>query len=137
MKPNSKSMRAPAERAAEWYCRIHHDCTHTVRAVKSRFNRQDLFASDCVGKKASGAHVYIQVTAGQASAVTARRRKLEAIPWHESDTVELIQLVRFEEEKEWRFRINVYDHVGSKKWWMKGTVVIDPAWWRAYKGEEE
>jgi len=94
MKTNAKSKRREAEVASEWYAKIVHGAVITVRAMKTQWQRQDLFASDCVGKRADGSHIYLQVTAGQATAVSARKRKLEAVPWHESDTVELLQLIQ-------------------------------------------
>jgi hypothetical protein len=81
MKQNSKAKRSEAERACEWYCRIVHKCVVTCRSMVTQWNRQDLFAADCIGKRADGSGVFIQVTAGQASAVSSRRKKLEKIPY--------------------------------------------------------
>ena len=94
MRKNAKSKRPEAERAGEHYLREVEGCVATVRAVRTMYQRQDLFASDIVGKQPDGSHVYAQVTAGQSEAVRTRRRKLDAIPWHESDTVLLLQLVQ-------------------------------------------
>jgi len=88
-KLNSKAKRGDCERAACHYIVHSHGCTVFRKAIRTQFQSVDFFASDVVGKKPDGSHVYVQATAGQASAVSARRKKLEKIPWHPSDTIGL------------------------------------------------
>lgn len=136
MTKNAKAMRSAAERAAVWYAHIVHGCIITRRAVRTQFQSVDMFAADIVGKHQDGSHVYLQVTAGQSSAVTARRRKLEKIPWHESDTVELLQLVQTENpanarRKLWFFRVHVYNEAG---WSTKEEALAIPKeWFKSYE----
>ena len=95
-----------------------------------------------VGKKASGVHVYLQVTAGSYSAVSARKLKLEAVPWHVSDIVELLQLVQTEDPANarrtmWWFRVHRYEplHSGRREWALdKQAVEIPPEWFKRRKG---
>lgn len=89
--PSTKQDRRLAEVAAEHFLRSR-GCTVTVRAVRTQWQRQDLLAGDCLGKDVRGGLHVVQATAGQDSAVTARRRKLEAIPWADSDFVAVVQL---------------------------------------------
>lgn len=145
MKKNGTGKRSDAERACEWYAALNHGCVKTVRAVRSQFQRQDLFASDCLGKRADGSHVYLQVTAGAATAVSTRRRKLEAIPWHPLDTVELLQLVQTPNPANARqtlyfFRVHSYGLTlqGGRAWHTKEAAVPVPKeWFTKFKGEEE
>ena len=136
MTPNAKNKRGDAERAAEWYARKIHGCLVTRRAVRTQWQSVDFFGSDVVGKKADGRHVYIQVTAGQHSAVTTRRRKLEEIPWHYTDTIELLQLIQTIDpsnarRKHWFFRVHYYDGV---LWDTKDDAVQIPReWFKAWK----
>jgi hypothetical protein len=136
-KKNAKSKRADAERAAEWYAREILGCVITRRALRMRFQKVDFFACDVVGKRSDGTHVYIQVTAGQAQAVTARRRKLEKIPWHETDHLELLQLIQTEDpanarRKIWYFRVHYMN--AAMQWSTKERAVTVPRdWFRAYR----
>ena len=147
-KQNAKKKRGDAERAAEWYARAIHKCVITRKAIRTQWQSVDFFASDIIGKKADGSHVYIQATAGQNSAVTARRRKLEKIPWHESDTVELVQLIQTEDpanarRKLWFFRVHYYHKLIEpdpirRKWKTKDEAVpIPKKWFKKYKEGEE
>jgi len=144
-KLNSKVKRNEAERAAQWYAHIIHRCVISRKAIRTQFQSVDFFASDIVGKKNTGEHVYIQATAGQASAVSTRRKKLEAIPWHPSDTVELVQLVQTPDPANarktlWFFRVHEYIH-GSwegRQWWTRHNAVPVPAeWFKSFKTGEE
>jgi hypothetical protein len=88
-------------------------CVVTRKAIRTQWQSVDYFCSDVVGKKVDGSHVYIQVTAGQAEAVRQRRRKLEDIPWHNTDTVLLLQLVQTPDPANgkktlWFFRVHGY-----------------------------
>ena len=135
-KKNAKNKRGDAERAAEWYAHEIHKCVVTCRAVRTQWQRQDLFGCDVMGKKSDGSCVYIQATAGQYSAVTARRRKLEVIPWLGSDIIEIVQLIQTEDpanarRKLWFFRVHFFD---GGKWHTKEEAVTVPnQWFKSYK----
>jgi len=141
MKKNAKKKRADAERATVWYAREIHGCVVTRRAVQVQFQKVDFFGCDIVGKKPDGSHVYIQTTAGQAACVTARRRKLEVIPWHSSDVVELLQLRQTEDpanarRKLWFFRVHWFEQF-SRLWMTKDEAVPVPKeWFKAWKEAE-
>jgi len=145
MKPIAKTKRAEAERAAEWWLREECGCVLTRRAVKTQFNKVDFFASDVVGKREDGSHVYAQATAGQAQAVTQRRRKLEVIPWHVTDDVYLLQLrgtpnPANRRRTMWHFCVHYYGHVivGEPRCWMtfETAYPVPEEWFRAWKQEE-
>ena len=89
----AKKHRATAERAAEHYLVHNLDCVAVRRAIRTQWQSVDFFASDVVGKRKDGSHIYAQVTAGKNETVRRRRRKLDAFPWHTSDTVLLLQFV--------------------------------------------
>lgn len=137
---NAKSKRADAERAAEWYARSL-GCVVTRRAVQTRWQKQDFFAADVVGKMPDGSHVYVQVTAGQAGRVTERRRKLEQVPWDVKDIVQLVQLRQTEDpanarRKKWFFRVHEYqwDGRGDRAWITHDKAVDVPReWFKAWK----
>jgi len=150
VKANSKTKRGDCERASEHYAVHNHGCVITRRAIRTQFQSVDFFASDVVGKRADGSHVYIQATAGQASAVSTRRKKLEAIPWHPSDTVELVQLVQTPDPANARrtlyfFRCHVYElankitlPINTRLWRTLETAVPVPKeWFTKFKTEEE
>lgn len=157
-KLNAKSKRGDAERAAEHYCHDQMKCVITRRAVRTKWQKQDFFGCDVIGKRADGVHVYVQVTAGQHSAVTARRRKLEDIPWHKTDIVHLLQLVQTEDpanarRKLWFFRLHMYvpdscfceDRyplqdflLGKKRVWKteENAIPVPREWFKAYKNAQ-
>ena len=142
-KPIAKKHRADAERAAEHYLHEHYGCTHTVRAVRTQWQRQDLFASDVIGKDGGGDMVFAQVTCGRTEAVRSRRRKLEAIPWSTTDRVLVLQLVERENpanarRKDFYFREHVFDHKYElKAWYVEADAVPVPRrWFRAWKAED-
>jgi len=133
-KKNAKSKRADAERAAEWYAHEIEGCVHTIRAVRTKWQYQDLFGCDVLGKKPDGTYLWIQVTAGGAEAVRRRKRKLEGYPWCGADTILLLQLVQTDDpsdsrKKLWWFR--VYDYTSSQ-WVMRDAVQVPKSWFRAY-----
>ena len=135
---NAKSKRSDAERASVWYAVKNHNCIITRRALRTKFQKVDFFASDVVGKKIDGSHVYIQTTAGQSQAVTARRRKLEAVPWHYTDTVELLQLdqeqnPKNKRSKNWFFIVHVFNHIDRLWENNKHRVDIPKEWFTKYK----
>lgn len=132
-------MRSAAERAGEWYLYKIMNCLVVRRAVKTQWQKVDFFGSDLVGKKADGTHIYVQVTAGEYSAVTARRRKLEKIPWHESDTVQILQLIQRKNpanarRKNWFFRVHVYQ---KGKWiTLDEAIEIKKEWFKKINEKE-
>lgn len=137
---NAKTKRAEAEKAAVWYAREVVGCVLTRRAVRAQFQSVDFFAADIVGKMPDGSHVYIQATAGQRQAVTSRRRKLEAVPWHPTDLVRLVQLVQTEDpanarRKKWFFRVHEYVWNGRDRTWVTHdeAVSVPRAWFKAWK----
>ena len=140
-KTNAKNKRGDAERATEWYAHKELGCIITRRAIRTKFHKVDFFAADVVGKMADGSHVYIQTTAGQHSAVTSRRRKLEKIPWHSSDLVLLLQLIQTEDpanarKKLWFFRVHRLQRYLDDFLWLtdEKAIEIPREWFRAYKG---
>lgn len=142
MAKNPVSKRGDAERASEWYAIEKHLCVLTRRSIRTRFNKVDFFCCDTVGKKQDGTHVYIQVTAGNNTQVTKRRRKLESVPWHETDTVELLQLIQTPDpanarRKHWFFRVHVYylERVKGFRQWitLEKAVQIPKYWFRSWE----
>lgn len=138
MKKNPKNKRREAECAAEWYAHEIMNCVETRKAVKTQWQKIDFFGSDVVGKRANGAHTYLQVTAGGNSAVTGRRRKLEKIPWHVTDTVQLLQLVQTDNpgkgsRKLWFFRVHEYEY---GEWLTNEEAISVPReWFKKWKEE--
>lgn len=96
----------------------------------------DIFHSDTVGKRSDGSHVYTQVTCGQVESVRQRRRKLESIPWHVSDTVLVLQMVEtpdpvYRSRKVYSFRVH---HLLGGKWSVASSAITIPrAWFKAMK----
>ena len=132
----AKSKRPEAERAAEWVCMELLGCTHTRRALRTKFAKVDFFGCDVIGVRADGRRVWVQVTAGQVAAVLTRRKKLEAYPWHPTDQVFVWQLVERQDianpsSKEWFFRVWEYQY-GT---WTdnRKPIKIDKKWFKAYK----
>jgi hypothetical protein len=138
-----KAYRRLAEVAAEHYCYEVLGCVRTVRAVANRFQRQDLFASDVLGRKPDGTLCAIQVTSGQSSAVSTRKRKLEKEIWHSSDTVLLLQLYwdqspKNKRSKLWYFKVWRYMHdLGKKEWKQFPSESVPQEWFKLYKKEIE
>ena len=90
---STKASRLNAEKAAVWYAyKVYHAVVHT-KAVRTQWQTVDLFGADVVAKDRQGRTMYLQATAGGSSAVTKRRRKLEAIPWGDEDMVQILQLI--------------------------------------------
>lgn len=144
-KKNAAKLRGDCERACEWYVHEVLNCVVSCRAVRTQWQRQDMFASDVIGKKADGSCVYVQATAGQYSAVTARRRKLEKIPWCETDIVQVVQLVQTEDPANSRrklffFRVHEYGLAGyyPREWKTHETAIPIPReWFKAFKNREK
>ena len=137
MRPNPKTKRADAERAAEWFAHEVMNCIVTRRAVRSQWQKVDFFGSDIVGKKSDGTYVYIQATAGQDSAVSIRKRKLEKIPWGSFDRVLLVQLRSTEDpanarRKLWFFRVHELRDGEWSTW--KNAVEVPRGWFKKRPG---
>jgi len=135
-KQNKKKIQE-AEKAGEWYVRHRYKCVTTRRPVRNQFQKVDFFGADVVGKQLGGTHVYLQVTTGSAANVSQRRRKLEAVPWHDSDIVQIGQLVSEQEgrKKNWFFRIHQYRPSSCKRVWYveEQWYPIPKEWFTAWK----
>ena len=132
----SRNRQREVECAAEHFLRVHLRCVNTVRAVKTRFQRQDLFACDVIGKTESGSFVGMQVTCGTSANVAQRRRKLEQVSWSRDDRV---LLGEFREEKAgsrktYSFRVHSL-LLGEWIVWTE-RVSVPREWFRALKPKE-
>lgn len=133
LKKNPKGKRREAEVACEHYCLKKMDCIITRRAIKTQWQSVDFFGSDVVGKRADGSHVYVQVTAGQSKAVNERKKKLEAFPWHKTDTVQLLQLVQTPDPanaRRTKYFFRVYDYANIERSTMPQIESILERQWR-------
>lgn len=90
---NTKALRRQAEVAAVHFLIDQLGCVHSRRAIRTKWQKVDFFGADVVGVLETGAKIYAQVTTGAAAAVSVRRAKLAAFPWHPSETVLLLNLV--------------------------------------------
>ena len=123
-----------AEVAAQHYCHVVLDCTITRRAIRTRFQKVDLFGCDVMGRREDGSCVWIQVTAGKSANVAQRRRKLEAIPWNVLDDVRLLELRR-PERGIYTFRVHRYV---DNEWIVDpGIFWIPRSWFKAYRPDEK
>jgi len=140
----AKSKRPEAERAAEHYLYNIFRCLpeQIIRAVRTRFQRQDLWASDVMGRDLAGRCYFAQATAGGDEAVRTRRRKLEKICWNEFDNVMLLQLVETinpanARRKLFFFRVHCYNRL-SKKWVVDETAhPVPKEWFKKLRVETE
>ena len=138
-----KSKRPQAERAAEWVLRERYGCVATRRALRTKYSKVDMFGCDVVGVDEDGYRIWVQVTAGQLSAVSARRRKLEKYPWHPTDMVMVWQLSSRPgkgRRKEWYFKAWEYEYLPysdsktGREWRIWDELMfIRPEWFKAYK----
>lgn len=132
----AKADQSNAERAAEWWAR-EQGCVLTRRALRTKFAKVDFFASDIMGKRADGSMVFIQVTAAVGSGnVTARRRKLEAVPWAQTDSVFLLHFRREPDPANRRklkyyFRVHEYGNAGWLVW--DEAVDVPQEWFKPVK----
>ncbi len=145
MNKNPVGKRREAEVAAEHYIREVLGCIRTVRAVKTQWQRQDLFSSDVIGKRKDGTLVCIQVTTGdnKHGCVSTRKRKLEAEVWHRNDRVQLLQLIHEQEGrfKKWYFKVWEYCYPGImleekdwiRKWYRNTTHAVPKEWFKVGK----
>lgn len=89
--------------------------------------------------------VYAQTTAGRNEAVRQRRRKLDIIPWHGSDTVLLLQLTQTpdpanQRRKLWFFRVHRYKirPFGESEWVVdEHAFPVPREWFKAYKNKDK
>ncbi len=112
----AKSKRPEAERAAVHVLYELFGCKSHMRAVRTKFQRQDLHACDVEGVPPDGSgRVWAQVTAGQTAAVLTRRKKIERETWTVLDRVFVWQLVERVDvsnprRKDWFFRVWEYTY---------------------------
>lgn len=128
----SRNRQRQVECAGEHFLRERMNCVNTVRAVKTRFQRQDLFACDVLGKTERGYLVGLQVTCGDHRNVGHRRRKLEGVSWSANDTV-LIGEFRSEGRQRW-FRMHELDGGEWRVWEI--PVDVPRTWFKAWKKAE-
>ena len=111
----------------------------TRRTVRTQWQMIDFFGADVIGKGKEDT-VYIQVTVSQQSKhVMERRRKLEQIPWTETDYVCVFQYVERKSisnprRKERFFRSYVYDAYpdGERRWLSNSAINITPDMLKAH-----
>lgn len=150
----AKERRRQAEVAGEAYFREILNCHEWHRAMRTRFARQDFYASDVMGRT-DAENWFAQVTVGQVEAVRQRRRKLERTPqgrlrsWKATDRVLVLQLVERPSPVnasilEFFFRVHEYIHpkragqpedVGWKVW--PEAVAVPREWFKAHRGKAE
>ena len=90
---STKALQRQAEVAAGHFMKARLGCCAIRRAVRTQWQKVDFFGADLVGVLSTGAKIYVQVTTGSHSAMSARRAKLGDFPWHPSETVLLLNLV--------------------------------------------
>lgn len=151
-----KGRRSDAERAAE-HCLVHSfGCVATRRMRRpagggaqsspdgSRTwqawgGKVDIFGCDVVGKRPDGSHVYAQVTCGKVEAVRQRRRKLEKIPWHESDEAMVLQMIESDaggNRKDFHFKVHMYSG-WQGEWAVRDDQILIPRrWFKALREED-
>lgn len=134
----AKTHRKNAERAAEHVLHEIYDCTHTVRAVATQYQRQDMFACDVIGLTVN-CRYYVQVTCGKTEAIRTRRRKLEDKPWIAGvDCVMVWQFVETPDpvrasRKLYFFRVHIFD-VAGRSWAVEDKPIeLKRDWFKARK----
>lgn len=133
---NSKTKRVEAEYAAEWYARETLGCVLTRRPVRTKWQAVDFFGADVLGKLGDGSTAWVQVTAGDHSCVSERRRKLEGVPWNSLDIVRLLQLRSTEDpangrRRLWWFRVHLFE---SGVWsTLPDAVAVPNEWFKAWR----
>ena len=135
----AKSHRNEAENAAVWLAYEKLKAVKHVKAIRSQWQRIDIFASDVIMKEKNGRVTYIQVTTGQNSAVNTRKKKMEDIPWTKDETVLLIQMKERkdpinERRKEFIFKIWEYKLNNNKRNWKvwPEAIIIPREWFKSY-----
>jgi len=119
-------------------------CVVTRRALRTKYAKVDFYCADIIGKHADGSCVYAQLTAGGNPALRIRRRKLETVPWHESEEVMVLQLTFMPDpanmrRKLWFFRVHRF-HPGYVRVCDRWTVDDEAApvpkeWFKAWKDD--
>lgn len=134
----SRTRQREAECAAEHCIRERWNVVRSVRAMKTRYARQDLFAADVLGKTDMGQLVAVQVTTGGSSAVAARRRKLEAVPWSRQDVVLLFEYRETREGRKKRYWFRVHEYCPMfDRWAVQDNLIEIPReWFKAWKEEQ-
>jgi hypothetical protein len=89
---SSKDLRRKAELAAVNWCYEENGCVSHVRAVRTQWQRQDLFGADIIARDANGRDTFIQVTTGGHSAISSRKNKIKKHPWAPDARVAIFQL---------------------------------------------
>ena len=143
-KSNGVTKRKDAEKATVWFAYKKLGAVRHVKSIQTQYQRVDIFSTDVASKDKTGAVTYIQTTAGKDQAVFARRKKLEKVPWHESERVLLAQLKQRQQivnarKKEWFFKIWEYklNNDGNREWVLWDEPISVPKeWFKAYKSEE-
>jgi len=140
MQKNAKSRRKDAEKAAVWFAYKNFNAVAHVKSIQTKWQRVDIFGADVASKDSTGAVTYIQVTAGQDSALNARKHKLEKYPWHSTDRVILAQLKQRNEivnarKKEWFFKIWEYKLKNGQRIWelWSNPILIPREWFSSFK----
>jgi len=129
-KPSTAADRKRAEIAAVHFARSL-GAVSTVRAVRTQWQRQDLFGADVLGLSDEGVLIAVQATAGGDSAVTSRRRKLEAHPWPSRSEILVAQLRHWPDPNYrsrllYAFRVHEWN---GEAWEVWGDVVPVPRTW--------
>ena len=141
---NAKNKRKDAEKAVVWMAYEMFNAIEYVKSIQTKWQRVDIFSADVASKDKDGKVTYIQVTAGQDSAISVRKKKLEKIPWHYSERVLLVQLKQRQEvinarRKEWFFKVwEFMPDVGGHRNWELWTdpVNIPRKWFKSYHSGE-
>ena len=126
--------RMRAERASVSFC---HSLEYFVtrRAVRARFQSVDMFYADVMAKNEQGQMIWIQTTAGGNQACFSRRKKLETIPWQETDQVFVTQLRKERKGNKFVYYFRVYEFAESDEdgegriWWTWNELVEVPRSW--------
>ena len=131
----SKQDRRWAELAAEWMVADVFNCIHTRRALKTKFAKVDFWASDVMGMNKFGEKYFIQVTAGQDSAVSQRRKKLEKYSWHELDTVMVAALRKEKVGRSYKYHFILHEYNATTKVWEnnKSQITVPREWFKKYQ----
>ena len=136
---NAKSRRKDAEKAAVWLAYKKFGAVEHVKSIQTQWQRVDIFGADVASKDIWGKVTYIQVTAGQDSAVNQRKKKLEKHHWHSTEQVILVQLKQRQEvvnarRKEWFFKMWEYKlNNGHREWFLHSEPInIPKEWFKAY-----
>ena len=129
----SKQDRRFAEVAAQWLAVKVYGCTYIRKAIRSQFQSVDFFGSDIMGMREDGTKVFIQATAGQDSAISTRRKKLEKYTWHDTDTISLAALRKEKEGRSYRYYYKIQFYVKGV-WTVAENIEVPREWFKKYEG---